>query len=141
MTAWLIDGSALVRLAESTQAEEWAGRIERGPGGYLDGHPPRDRFPGPVGRGSPLGSRRSPLALMPIEYLTPSIPDLLIAATAELAQLKVLHVDNDFELIADVTRQSVERLAGIGQRRLHDHIAAHLGTRCDLRSATSRVQS
>ena len=58
---------------------------------------------------------------MPIEYLTPatedravevqalladrghhrapSIPDLLLAATAELAQLTVLHVDKDFDLI------------------------------------------
>lgn len=71
---------------------------------------------------------------MPVEYLTPtiedravevqlalaerghhraaSIPDLLIAATAELAQLAVLHLDKDFELIAEVTGQPVERLAG-----------------------------
>ena len=69
---------------------------------------------------------------MPVEYLTPkvedraltvqislaeqgvhraaSIPDLLIAATAELAQLTVLHVDKDFGLIAQVTGQSMERL-------------------------------
>lgn len=69
---------------------------------------------------------------MPVEYLTPriedraielqsvlaergqhgapSVPDLLIAATAELAELTVLHVDKDFELIADVTGQPVERL-------------------------------
>jgi predicted nucleic acid-binding protein len=38
------------------------------------------------------------------------VPDLLIAATAELHGLTVLHVDKDFELIADVTGQSVERL-------------------------------
>ena len=69
---------------------------------------------------------------MPVEYLTskiedralelqsvlaergqhraPSIPDLLIAATAELGGLVVLHVDKDFELIADITGQHVERL-------------------------------
>ena len=69
---------------------------------------------------------------MPVEYLTPniedravevqsllaargqhrapSIPDVLIAATAELAELTVLHVDKDFDLIADVTGQPVERL-------------------------------
>jgi len=69
---------------------------------------------------------------MPVEYLTPriedravelqsvlaerghhrapSVPDLLIAATAELAELTVLHVDKDFELIADVTGQPIERL-------------------------------
>ena len=69
---------------------------------------------------------------MPIEYLTPtmeeraggvqalladhgqhrapSIPDLLIAAIAEISQLTVLHVDKDYELIADVTGQPIERL-------------------------------
>lgn len=69
---------------------------------------------------------------MPVEYLTPaiedravevllqladrglhrapSIPDLIIAATAELAGLVVLHLDKDFELIADLTGQQVERL-------------------------------
>jgi predicted nucleic acid-binding protein len=77
--------------------------------------------------------RQPPLASMPVEYLTPtiedravdvqatladqgqhrapSIPDLLIAATAELAGLTVLHVDKDFELIAGITGQPVERLA------------------------------
>ena len=69
---------------------------------------------------------------MPVEYLTPliedravevqllladhgqhrapSIPDLLVAATAELTGLTVLHVDKDFELIAEVTGQPMERL-------------------------------
>jgi hypothetical protein len=69
---------------------------------------------------------------MPVEYLTPavedravevlalladrgqhrapSVPDLIIAATAELAGLTVLHLDKDFDVIADVTGQSVERL-------------------------------
>jgi predicted nucleic acid-binding protein len=39
-----------------------------------------------------------------------SVPDLMIAATAELASLTVLHVDKDFELIAEVTGQPLERL-------------------------------
>jgi hypothetical protein len=30
VTEWLIDKSALVRLADSPDAEEWAARIERG---------------------------------------------------------------------------------------------------------------
>jgi predicted nucleic acid-binding protein len=33
-------------------------------------------------------------------HRAPSIPDLLIAATAELAKLTVFHHDKDFELIA-----------------------------------------
>lgn len=73
-----------------------------------------------------------PLSLLPVEYLTPavedravelqllladrgqhrapSIPDLLIAATAEMAALTVLAVDKDFDLIARISGQSVERL-------------------------------
>ena len=69
---------------------------------------------------------------MPVEYLTPaiedravevltlladrgqhrapSIPDLMIAATGELAGLTVLHLDKDFDLIAEITGQPVERL-------------------------------
>jgi predicted nucleic acid-binding protein len=45
------------------------------------------------------------------QHRAPSIPDLPIAATAELAGLIVLHVDEDFDLIADITGQRVERLA------------------------------
>jgi predicted nucleic acid-binding protein len=45
------------------------------------------------------------------QHRAPSIPDLLIAAVAELAQLIVLHVDKDFELIAELTGQPVERLS------------------------------
>lgn len=43
-------------------------------------------------------------------HRAPSIPDLMIAATAELAGLVVLHVDKDFDLIAGITQQPVERL-------------------------------
>jgi predicted nucleic acid-binding protein len=38
------------------------------------------------------------------------VPDLLIAATAELAGLTVLHHDKDVDIIADVTGQQLERL-------------------------------
>ena len=38
------------------------------------------------------------------------IPDLIIAATAELHQAEVLHVDSDYDMIADVTGQPVRRL-------------------------------
>jgi len=44
------------------------------------------------------------------QHRVPSIPDLLNAATAELAQLTVLHLDQDHELITDLTGQPVERL-------------------------------
>jgi predicted nucleic acid-binding protein len=40
-----------------------------------------------------------------------AVPDLLIAATAELADLTVLHLDKDFDLVAAVSGQAVERRA------------------------------
>jgi predicted nucleic acid-binding protein len=45
-------------------------------------------------------------------HRAPSIPDLLIAATAEKAALTVLAVDKDFDLIATITGQPVEILDG-----------------------------
>jgi predicted nucleic acid-binding protein len=133
VTPWLIDKSALVRLARSPNASEWATRIDRGlvrisaVTGLENGFSARSAEDLRRGRAIP------PIDHMPVEYLTPaiedrpggvqltlgergqhraaSIPDLLVAATAEIAQLPVLHLDKDFELIAEVTGQAVERLA------------------------------
>ncbi len=44
-------------------------------------------------------------------HRAPSVPDLIVAATAELAGLTVVHLDKDFDLIAEVTGQPTERLA------------------------------
>lgn len=117
MTAsWLIDKSALVRLGSSVDAEVWANRIERGlvaittvtllEAGFSA------RSAGDLGRA--LGS--APVSSMPVEYLTPAAEDRtvdvqrLLAAVAELSQRTVLHLDKDFELIADLTGQPLERL-------------------------------
>lgn len=132
MTDWLIDKSALVRLASSTDAAAWAARIERGlvrvttvtllEAGYSARSGPDLR----------AGLRRPPLVAMPVEYQTPaiedravevltlladrgqhrapSVPDLMIAATAERAGLTVLHLDKDFDIIASITGQPLERL-------------------------------
>ncbi|MHB8630380.1 MAG: PIN domain-containing protein [Candidatus Limnocylindria bacterium] len=132
VTDWLIDTSALARLATSPDADMWAERIDRGlvristvtrlEVGYSARSGPELRS----------AARRPPLAAMPVEYQTPasedravdvqtlladsgrhrapSLPDLIVAATAELAGLIVLHVDKDFELIAEVTGQPTERL-------------------------------
>jgi len=43
-----------------------------------------------------------------------SLPDLIIAATAELAGLTVLHYDEDYDRIAKVTGQPVEWVAPKG---------------------------
>lgn len=42
------------------------------------------------------------------------IPDLLVAASAEIAGLSVCHYDGDFDVIAAVTGQSVRAIAPIG---------------------------
>ncbi|GCD20360.1 hypothetical protein CTKZ_19220 [Cellulomonas algicola] len=44
------------------------------------------------------------------EHRSASIPDLLVAATAEKLGLTVLAVDKNLDLIADVTGQRVETL-------------------------------
>jgi predicted nucleic acid-binding protein len=44
------------------------------------------------------------------QHRAPSIPDLIIAATAELTGLVVLHFDKDFEIVAGITGQPLERL-------------------------------
>jgi predicted nucleic acid-binding protein len=129
---WLIDKSALVRLGDSRNSSQWAERIERGlvrittvtllEVGYSarSADDMNDQLDLP------------PVSMMPVEYLTPSaekrsaeilralarhgqhrapsIPDLLIAATAECAQLTILHLDKDFDLIADITGQAVQRM-------------------------------
>lgn len=43
-----------------------------------------------------------------------SLPDLLIAATAELNRLTVLHYDGDFDMIASLTGQPAEWVAPAG---------------------------
>jgi predicted nucleic acid-binding protein len=132
VTSWLIDKSALVRLAASPDAAEWAGRIERGLVRITTVTRLEVGYSARSGPDLRAGLQRPPLSSMPVEYLTPaiedravevltlladrgqhrapSIPDLIIAATAELAGLVVLHLDKDFEVIADITGQPVERL-------------------------------
>ena len=132
MSAWLIDKSAIARLHLAADAAEWTGRIDRG---LVRTCTVTKLEVGYSARSA--SDHRSlvtdpPIASMPVEYLTPkiedralelqsvlaersqhrapSVPDLLIAATAELAGLTVLHLDKDFELVAEITGQPVERL-------------------------------
>ena len=132
MTDWLIDKSALVRLEASADAAQWAARIERGLIRISTVTRLEVGYSARSGPGLRAELRRPPLAVMPVEYQTPaiedravevltlladrgqhrapSIPDLIIAATAELAGLTVLHLDKDFEIIASITGQPLERL-------------------------------
>ncbi len=133
MTEWLVDKSALVRLGDSPDADLWAGRIERGLVRITTVTRLEVGCSARSGQDARLLLTRPPLSAMPVEYLTPaiedralevqlllagqgqhrapSIPDLLIAAAAELAGLTVLHADKDFDLVAGVTGQPVERLS------------------------------
>ena len=47
-------------------------------------------------------------------HRAPSPADLILAACAEVNGLSVLHYDHDFDLIADVTGQSMEWVAPAG---------------------------
>jgi predicted nucleic acid-binding protein len=134
VTNWLIDKSAYVRLqlGQAADRDQWSARIGRG----LVRISTITRLELGYSARSGEGGRRQfaspPLSLMPIEHLTPaieerafqvqmlladrgqhrapSIPDLLIAATAEKTALTVLAVDKDFDLIAAITGQPVETL-------------------------------
>lgn len=132
MTEWLADKSALVRLGDSPDAEVWAERIERGVVRIATVTRLEVGYSARSGRDARSMVTRPPLSAMPVEYLTPaiedravevqlllagqgqhrapSIPDLIIAAAAELAGLTVLHLDKDFDLISSLTGQPVERL-------------------------------
>ena len=50
----------------------------------------------------------------PLHHRSVPIPDLLIAAAAELAELPVMHYDRHFEVIAEVTGQPVRAIAPLG---------------------------
>jgi predicted nucleic acid-binding protein len=129
---WLIDKSALVRLGSSPQRQEWRQRIERGLVHVTTVTLLEMAYSARSADDMAAILHRQPLADMPVEHITPgaerrtldvleilaargqhrapSIPDLLVAAVAEQARLVVLHVDKDFDLIAEVTGQPIERL-------------------------------
>jgi predicted nucleic acid-binding protein len=129
---WLIDKSALIRLPVCAEPDVWHNRIERG----LVHISTMTRLE--VGVSCRTGDiarselREPPVSWMPVEYLIPrievravkvqilladrgqhrgpSIPDLILAATAELAGLTILHVDKDFDLITAITGQPTQQL-------------------------------
>jgi predicted nucleic acid-binding protein len=130
--SWLVDKSALVRLSESPEADLWSSRIRRGLVRITTVTILEIGYSARSADDLRLTLRRPPVSAMPVEnatprvearavevqallasdghYRAPSVADLLIAATAELAGLSVLHIDKDFELIAALTRQPTERL-------------------------------
>jgi predicted nucleic acid-binding protein len=130
---WLVDKSALAWLAASPDAEAWFDRVNRGLVRVATLTALEVGFSAQSLEDWDMTLRQPPFALMPLEYVTPaaearalevqrslaahghhrapSVADLMVAAVAELGRLVVLHVDKDFDLIAQVTGQPVERLA------------------------------
>ena len=132
LNLWLIDKSAYARLNRTPDGDLWASRIARGLVQISSltrleiGFSFRNYGEAAREVSSP------PLLTMPIAYLTPaiedravevqmlltqtgrhrapSIPDVLIAATAEKLGLRILHADKDFDLIAELTGQPAEWL-------------------------------
>lgn len=133
VTTWLVDKSALVRLPFAVERDVWQRRLERGLLRITNVTRLEVGFSAVSGRAARDASATPPISLMPVEYLTPgiearalevqvmlaergehrsaSIPDLLVAASAEKLGMTVLAVDKDFDLIARVTGQAVETLA------------------------------
>lgn len=129
---WIVDKSALLRLGSSLDAELWLHRINRGlvqislPTLLEIGYSARS------GQEWEADLTGPPVSLMPLVNATPAserralevqnqlarrsqhrgptVPDLLIAALAETHGSIVLHLDKDFELIADITGQPYERI-------------------------------
>lgn len=129
---WLADKSSLVRLHSAADADIWVGRISAGSVRVATPTLLELGFSARSAEDWDFNVRRPPASLMPVESLTPraearalevqgllarqghhrapSLPDLLIGAIAEVGGLTLLHVDKDFEIIAGLTGQPVQRL-------------------------------
>lgn len=131
-TTWLVDTSALAWMANSPDAGTWVARISRGLVRIASVSLLEIGYSARSGTDLRSDVTRPPLSDLSVQYLTPamedravevqllladrgqhrapSVSDLLVAAAAELGGLTVLHVDKDFDLIAEVTGQTTERL-------------------------------
>lgn len=132
LTHWLVDKSAIPRLPESTQAKLWVERINNNQLHITTMTRLEIGYSARSSQDLENAFSSLPLSRMSIEGVTPaieerawqvlkllakkghhrapSIPDLIIAATAEIANYVVLHNDKDFDLIAKVTGQKVEKI-------------------------------
>ena len=131
---WLMHRSALARMSSSPDADKWSRLIELGQVRITTttlleiGHLARSErewselvedvpvIHMPVASLTPRTEARAleiqRLVLRDGRLRAPSVPDLLVAAVAEEAELTVLHADKDVDLITRTTGQPVERLRG-----------------------------
>ena len=132
LNLWLIDKSAYARLDRTPDSDLWASRIARGLVQISSLTRLEIGFSFRNFREASVEVSSPPLLTMPIAYLTPaiedraveiqmllthsghhrapSVPDLLIASTAEKLGMSVLHADKDFDLIVELTDQPAEWL-------------------------------
>lgn len=132
MTEWLVDRSAFARLHLVPEALDWVDRIDRGLLRVASVTRLEIGYSARSGTSFRTETTHPPISQMPLELVTPameyravevqqlladnglhrgpSIPDLLVAAIAENAGLTVLHVNADFETIARLTGQTLQRL-------------------------------
>ena len=85
MTTWLIDKSALVRLAASPDAAEWAARIERGLVRITTVTRLETGYSTRSGSQMRAEFRRPTLSSIPVESLTPAIEDQAVELLTLLA--------------------------------------------------------
>ena len=129
---WLVDASALAVIPRSPDVDLWSSRIQRGLIHVSTVTRMEVAFTARNGPDLRRLLTTSPMSALITESVTPaiearalevlglladrgqhraaSIPDLLVAATAESENLTVLHRDKDFELIAEITGQPLERI-------------------------------
>lgn len=129
---WLVDASALAVIPRSPDVDLWSTRIQRGLVHISTVTRLEVAFTARNGPDLRRLLTTSPMSALITESVTPaiearalevmglladrgqhraaSIPDLLVAATAESEHLVVLHRDKDFELIAEITGQPLERI-------------------------------
>ena len=129
---WLVDASAIAVIPRSPDVDLWSTRIQRGLVHISTVTRLEVAFTARNGPDLRRLLTTSPMSALITESVTPaiearalevmglladrgqhraaSIPDLLVAATAESEHLVVLHRDKDFELIAEITGQPLERI-------------------------------
>ncbi len=85
VSAWLVDKSALVRLGQATDAQEWLGRLERGLLHVSAITLLEVGFSARSGADLREAGQRPPLSLMPVEYLTPAVEERALEVQRILA--------------------------------------------------------
>lgn len=132
VATWLIDTSAYARLHQSPDQKVWLDRIERGLVSIATVTALEIGYSFTQVGDAKQQLDEGLLSYLVNDYTTPaienrarevqlellangthraaSVADLLVAASAEVYGRRVLHVDRDFDMIAGVTGQHVERL-------------------------------